>query len=306
MPVPPPLPTDTQDQEPDLVRATDRPAEFTVRPTPETDIGTTKALVPVVATHSRATEESTTERAPDPAPEPVPDNGFPLWPDVSAANATIETPVHHAQPDKPHKRESLDEWPPPAMRASLQTRASATIVVPRRVETPARDRPLRHLRRPGTGLAGLVFVALLAGFFAWTSAEPFWLAVGHSSAGTATVTRCAGNGVLRRCVATFTGPAFTAEGVTLLGARSGREKSEGAEVPARMVRSGDRIAYAGRADGLHIRWGAGLGLILVCGAMIAWITGALRLLGRTARTGAVLLSFAGPLLLFAGMLAATF
>ena len=73
-----------------------------------------------------------------------------------------------------------------------------------------------------------------------------------------------------------------------------------------MVRSGDRIAYAGSTDGLHVRWGVGLGLVLVCGALIAWITGARRLLGRTVRTGAVLLSFAGPLLLFVGMLAATF
>jgi hypothetical protein len=302
-PVPPPLPDNTQDQEHDLVRGTERSANFTVRPMPETDITTANALVPVVGTHSAAAAK---ERATEPTPEPVPVDGFPLWPDATAAGAPVETPVSHARPDKPYKRESLDEWPPPGMRASLQTRASATIVAPRRPDKPARDRPLRHLRRPGTGLAWLVFVALLAGFFAWTSAEPFWLAVGHSKAGTATVTRCAGDGVLRRCIATFTGAGFTAEEVTLLGAQPDREKVEGAEVPARMVRPGDRVAYAGSTDRLHLRWGAGLGLILVCGMLITWITGARRLLGRQARIGAVLLSFAGPVLLFVGMLAAAF
>lgn len=241
-------------------------------------------------------------------PEPVskalvpvgpPDDGFPLWPDVSVVDATVETPVVEV-----HEQESLDEWPPPLMRASLQTRASAAVGGPRR---PAvKERPLRHLRRPGTGLAWLVLVALFASFFAWTSAEPFWLAVGHAQAGTATVTRCAGDGVLRRCIADFAGPGFAAEGVTLLGTKSDRQRSEGATLPARMVRHGDRIAYAGSADGLHVRWGVGLGLTLLCGVLVAWATGARRLLGGKVRAGAVLLSFVGPLLLFGGMLAATY
>jgi hypothetical protein len=224
-----------------------------------------------------------------------------LWPDVPALDATVETPVV-VEVQQPH---SLDEWPPPLMRASLQTRASATVTGPRTAK-PAKDRPMRHLRRPGTGLFGLVLVALLASFFAWTSAEPFWLAVGHAQAGKATVTRCAGEGVLRRCIADFTGPGFTAEGVTLLGAQGEREKSEGTTLAARMVRHGDRIAYAGSANGLHVRWGVGLGLTLLCGILAAWATGARRLLGRKARAGAVLLSFVGPLLLFGGMLAATY
>jgi hypothetical protein len=241
-----------------------------------------------------------------PAQEPgkalVPiDDGFPLWPDVSAGDAMVETPVVEA-----HQQESLDEWPPPLMRASLLTRASATVTGPRRTARSAKDRPMRHLRRPGTGLAGLVLVALVASFFAWTSAEPFWLAVGHAQAGTATVTRCAGDGVLRRCIANFTGSGFTAEGITVLGARGEREKSEGASLAARMVRHGDRIAYAGSTNGLHVRWGVGLGLTLLCGILAAWVTGARRLLGRKARVGAVLLSFVGPLLLFGGMLAATY
>jgi hypothetical protein len=229
------------------------------------------------------------------------EDGFPLWPDVSAVEATVETPAVEVQ-----QPEGLDEWPPPLMRASLQTRASATVVGPRRPPKPGKDRPLRHLRGPGAGLFLLVLVALFASFFAWTSAEPFWLAVGHAQAGTATVTRCAGDGVLRRCIADFTGPGFTAEGVTVLGARGEREKSEGATLAARMVRHGDRIAYAGSADGLHVRWGVGLGLTLLCGILTAWATGARRLLGRKARAGAVLLSFVGPLLLFGGMLAATY
>jgi hypothetical protein len=255
--------------------------------------------------------------APDPPDEPVSkalvpvaaaaqpaDDNFPLWPDVSAADATVEAPAVVAE--TPHKRESLDEWPPPLMRASLQSRASTSVPSPRRTARPAKDRPLGRLRRPGAGLAGLVLVALLAGFFAWTSAEPFWLAVGHAQAGTAKVTRCAGDGVLRRCIANFTGPGFTAESVTVIGARPGPEKAEGATLAAQMVRKGDRIAYAGSRNGLHVRWGAGLGLTLLCGILVAWATGARRLLGRKVRAGAVLLSFLGPLLLFAGMLAATY
>jgi hypothetical protein len=232
-------------------------------------------------------------------PMTPPEDGFPLWPDVSAVDATAETPMV-AVPE----RQSLDEWPPPLLRASLQTRASSAVAG--RPRPPSKERPLRHLRRPGTGLAWLVLVALFASFFAWTSAEPFWLAVGHSQAGTATVTRCAGDGVLRRCIADFTGPGFTAQGVTVLGATTDRQRSEGATLPARMVRHGDRIAYAGSADGLHVRWGVGLGLTMLCGVLVAWATGARRLLGGKARAGAVLLSFAGPLLLFGGMLAATY
>jgi hypothetical protein len=260
-------------------------------PNPDPDPGSepvaepvSKALVPVAS-----------------AAQPA-DDQFPLWPALSAADAMVDTPVV----EKPHKRESLDEWPPPLMRAALQGRASTSVPSPRRMARPAKDRPLGLLRRPGAGLAGLVLVALFAGFFAWTSAEPLWLALGHAQPGTAKITRCTGEGVLRRCIANFTGPGFTVESVTVIGARPGPEKSEGATFPAQMVRKGDRIAYAGSRNGLHVRWGAGLGLTLLCGVLAAWATGARRLLGRKTRAGAVLLSFLGPLLLFAGMLAATY
>jgi hypothetical protein len=112
--------------------------------------------------------------------------------------------------------------------------------------------------------------------------------------------------VLRRCVGTFAGSRSTVQGVTVLGARSDTEKAPGAKLSALMVDSDGRIAYAGSTDGLHVRWSAGLGLTMVCGMLIAWVTGARRLTGRRARSGAVLLCFAGPLLLFLGMLAATF
>ena len=36
--------------------------------------------------------------------------------------------------------------------------------------------------RPLPGLAALVLLSLVAAFFAWVSAEPFWLAVGHGDA----------------------------------------------------------------------------------------------------------------------------
>jgi hypothetical protein len=171
------------------------------------------------------------------------------------------------------------------------------------VPPPApRRRRIRDPRHPAAGLAALLLVALLTGFFAWTTAEPFWLAAGHSASGTATVGRCEGKGVLHRCLASFTSRSFTAKDVTLVGA----DRTEGARVPARMVSGSGRIAYAGTADGLRVRWSVGLTLILVCGAAVAWVTGARRLPSGRGRTGAVVLSFAAPLLLFAGMLAATF
>jgi hypothetical protein len=80
-------------------------------------------------------------------------------------------------------------------------------------------------------------------------------------------------------------------------------------------------AYALTGAALHLRWALGLALVLACGAGIAWASGATRLDGARPRLRsprrrwlsvtaptrwAVLLCFAGPLLLAAGFLAASY
>jgi hypothetical protein len=196
-------------------------------------------------------------------------------------------------------------WPLAQMRPGRAPvfRADGDAVKPRLPKAP---------RRPASGLAILLVLALLGAFFAWVTAEPLWLAVGHGDRGTATVTRCTGGGVGQRCVGEFTaaGGAFTTEEVSLLGV-GGDDRRSGATVPARMVsaehaESGPLPrAYVGDMVGLHLRWGIGLVLILLCGVGIAWATGALRLADRRSRRRAVLASLAAPLLLMIGFLAAT-
>jgi hypothetical protein len=164
----------------------------------------------------------------------------------------------------------------------------------------------------------VILFGLLAAFFAWQAAEPLWLAVGHGVDGTATVTRChptdppvpvdaepTSIGSTYRCV-TFTPPdrAFQAVDVTLLGAGSAAGRTEGATLPARMVTPDADRAYATGLAGLHLRWSVGLLLVLACGAGIAWATGARRLDERRSRRRAILLSFAGPILLAVGFLTA--
>jgi hypothetical protein len=212
---------------------------------------------------------------------------LPLWP----ANAAAHTPRHTEEA-------RIAEWPPAQLRPTQVPRTAAPAPAP----TPRKTRQPRH---PAAGLSALLLFGLLAAFLGWTSAEPFWLAVGHAEAGTATVQRCTGGGVLRRCVVTFDGASFTAENATLAGA-SRRAMVDGAKLSTRMVNAHSRMAYAGSRDGLGVRLGVGLALILLCGIAIVWLGGARRLPGRHARLGATLLSLAAPFVLFAGMLAATF
>jgi hypothetical protein len=165
-------------------------------------------------------------------------------------------------------------------------------------------RPPASPRRPATGLFGLVALALVAAFFAWVSAEPFWLAVGHGDRGTATVVRCTGDGVTQRCAGQFraAGNEYAVTRVTLLGVQPGRH-SPGAISPARMVNSASRQAYVGEAGLLvQLRWVLGFVLVLLCGIGIAGLTGARRLETARARRGALLASLTGPLLLLAGFL----
>ncbi|MDG6109424.1 hypothetical protein Daura_04195 [Dactylosporangium aurantiacum] len=189
-------------------------------------------------------------------------------------------------------------WPPAAMRVMRQPRdASRTSPPPGR-----RPRRPRTLRNPAAGLPAMLVIALLTGFFAWTSAEPFWLDLGQGEHGHAQVTRCTGDGVLRRCYATFRSESgATVTAVPLVGA----DDAPGTTLDARM-RPGGRIAYAGNPSGLRVRWTVGFALVLLCGAALCWATGAGRLGRFRTRLAAYVLTAAAPIVLGLGVLVATY
>ncbi len=162
--------------------------------------------------------------------------------------------------------------------------------------------------RPVSAQLSLVALGLVAAFFAWVSAEPFWLAVGHGDQGYATTTRCIGDGVTQRCAGQFTdaGGTYTMTQVRLLGVE-GSARQPGAVTPARMVNPDSLRAYvAGTGPLLQLRWMLGFALVLLCGYAISGVTKARRLETARARRVAVLLSLAGPLALLAGFLAAAY
>ncbi|MGW4941295.1 hypothetical protein ACWEOZ_06865 [Actinoplanes sp. NPDC004185] len=163
-------------------------------------------------------------------------------------------------------------------------------------------------RRPAAGLVGLLALGLIATFFAWVSAEPFWLAVGHGDRGSATVTRCTGSGVSQRCTGQFTAAngTYRVDRLALFGIEPA-QRAPGTSAPARMVSSDSRQAYAGDTGVLvHLRWALSFVLVLLCGLGIAALTGARRLETARARRAALLVSLAGPLVLLAGFLYVTY
>jgi hypothetical protein len=169
-------------------------------------------------------------------------------------------------------------------------------------------RRLRTPHRPVTGLAGLIALGLVAAFFSWVSAEPFWLAAGHGRPGVATVTQCTGSGVILRCTGRFqaAGGRYPRSRVTLLGVASS-QRSPGTVAPARMLNRTSGRAYVGESGPLvHLRWVLGFVLVLLCGLGIAALTGSRQLETVRARRAALALSFAGPLLLLLGFLAAAY
>lgn len=162
--------------------------------------------------------------------------------------------------------------------------------------------------RPVSAQVSLVALGLVAAFFAWVSAEPFWLAVGHGDQGYATTTRCTGDGVTQRCAGRFADAdgRYTITQVRLLGVE-GQARQPGAVTPARMVSPDSLQAYVGGTGALlQLRWMLGFALVLLCGYAIAGVTKARRLDTARARRAAVLLSLAGPLALLAGFLAAAY
>ncbi|GAA0817228.1 hypothetical protein [Spirilliplanes yamanashiensis] len=177
--------------------------------------------------------------------------------------------------------------------------------------TATRVRPVRRTAprtplRPALGLGALLALALVGSFFAWVSAEPLWLAVGHSTTGTATVTRCTGDGVGQRCRGTFTADGRTVPSVALLGVQPAQAQP-GTRVTARMVSANSRQAFVGASGWtLHLRWLLGVLFVVGCGLGIASATGARRLENARARRRAVLLSNTAPLLVLAGFLVAAY
>ena len=184
-------------------------------------------------------------------------------------------------------------------RATAETSRQTPVPVPR----PPRKKS-REPRRPLSGLLALLALALVATFFSWVSAEPFWLAVGHGHQGDATVSRCTGSGFTQRCVGEFTtaNGEYTVQHVTLLGV-----DREQVTARARMVSLDSRQVYVGDTGVLvHLRWSLGFLLVLLCGLGIAGLTGVRRLETFRARRSALLLSVAGPLALLVGFLVAAY
>ncbi|MFI1991269.1 hypothetical protein [Actinoplanes sp. NPDC020271] len=183
-----------------------------------------------------------------------------------------------------------------------------------RIAAEARNDPRPGRRRrlpavnPVASLLALIALSLVAAFFAWVSAEPFWLATGHGDRGYATTTRCHGTGLTQRCTGRFSTEdgSVTVRRVRLLGI-TGTAREPGAVTAARMVSPAGSQAYATPAGPLlHLRWALGFLMVLICGYGIAGATGARRLESARARRGALLGSVAGPVLLLIGFLIAAY
>ncbi|MFI6238016.1 hypothetical protein ACIBD9_31005 [Micromonospora sp. NPDC050784] len=181
---------------------------------------------------------------------------------------------------------------------------------------PARFRGFRLARRrapsrtppppdPLPGLAALVMLSLVAAFFAWVSAGPFWLAVGHARTGTVVIDECSGGGLTQRCRGIFTAEdgQFIAHGVRVSGVPV-EGSAAGTPLPARMTGPDSGTAYADVGLGRHLRWLPGLLGVLGCTAGIVRWTGSARLPGRRHRRWAVAAAIAGPTLITVGFLAA--
>ncbi|WP_201753274.1 hypothetical protein [Micromonospora rubida] len=164
------------------------------------------------------------------------------------------------------------------------------------------DRPARP-PEPWQGLSALLALSLLAAFFAWVSAGPFWLAVGHRVAGTVVIGECTGGGLTQRCRGIFTADdgRFVTFGVRISGVPTERSAT-GSVLPAAMTGPASDAAYADTGVGRHLSWLLGLLLVLACGGAIARCTGATLFADRRARRWAVAAAVAGPLVITAGFL----
>ncbi|WP_232521344.1 hypothetical protein [Micromonospora phaseoli] len=172
---------------------------------------------------------------------------------------------------------------------------------------PVRRRRERavHPPDPLAGLAALVGLSLAAAFFAWVSAGPFWLAVGHASPGTVILSGCTGDGLAQHCRGIFTATdgEFRTHGVRVSGV-PGDRTAAGTALPARVTGPDGEVAYVDHGVGAQLRWLLGLLTVLGCGVGIARWTGATRLPEPGTRRWAVTASLAGPLLIALGFLVA--
>ncbi|WCN82222.1 hypothetical protein PCA76_03785 [Micromonospora sp. LH3U1] len=186
----------------------------------------------------------------------------------------------------------------------------------RKDPAPERDRrsPWAWRRAPGRtvpppdplpGLAALVALSLATAFFAWVSAGPFWLAVGHARAGTVVIDDCTGGGLTQRCRGIFTAEdgRFIAHGVRVSGVLAGGD-APGTPLPARMTGPDGGTAYADVGVDRHLHWLPGLLVVLGCTAGIVRWTGSARLPGRRHRRWAVATAIGGPVLITVGFLVA--
>lgn len=174
-------------------------------------------------------------------------------------------------------------------------------------EDAARRRARRtpHPPDPLPGLAALLALSLVAAFFAWVSAGPFWLAVGHATRGTVVIADCTGGGLAQRCRGNFA-PAdetWTAYGVRVSGVAAERTAT-GTVLPARMTGPDGGTAYADTGAAGHLRWLLGLLVVLGCGAGIVRWTGSARIADPRLRRWAVAGAAAGPLAITLGFLVA--
>ncbi|MEU8254002.1 hypothetical protein AB0C06_07015 [Micromonospora inaquosa] len=186
----------------------------------------------------------------------------------------------------------------------------------RKDPAPERFRGFRLARRrapsrtppppdPLPGLAALVVLSLVAAFFAWVSAAPFWLAVGHARTGTVVIDDCSGGGLTQRCRGIFTADdgRFIAHGVRVGGVPVDGHAA-GTALPARMTGPDSGTAYADVGVGRHLRWLPGLLVVLGCTAGIVRWTGSARVPGRRHRRWAMGAAIAGPTLITVGFLVA--
>jgi hypothetical protein len=140
---------------------------------------------------------------------------------------------------------------------------------------------------------GLLLLVLAATFVGWVSAEPLWLSVGHGQAGTVRVIAAD-----QPCRGTFQASG----GVSSVEIAGLATCAVGSAHPARMASTHAQYAYVDTDRGLLLRSLAGVVAILVCGLLLAWVSGAFRFAGWR-RLVAILASFGAPLGILAGFLA---
>ncbi|MFI9642058.1 hypothetical protein ACIG87_18650 [Micromonospora sp. NPDC051925] len=176
-----------------------------------------------------------------------------------------------------------------------------------RLRSPRRRQPARvaHPPDPVQGLAVLLALSLVAAFFAWVSAGPLWLAVGHSTAGTVMITDCSGGGITQRCRGIFAADddRFLTHGVRVSGVPAERNAT-GTVLAARVTGPGADTAYVDTGAGRHLRWLLGLLAVAGCGAGIARWTGPTLLADPRQRRWATVGGYLGPMLITLGFLVA--